>query len=118
MPYQLFEIPSLKGHHADVVYADPENSNAPAYSHYAFTIGASANANELMDRRGIWFSQLRPWEDLFHKFPYVREMLEQKKAYFPGGSVLNNSKDLNPTFRINTVMRLGALEILGNIFSG
>lgn len=118
MPYHLFEIPSLDGHHTDVVYADPENSNAPAYSHYAFTIGASANANELMDRRGIWFSQLRPWEDLFHKFPYVREMLEQKKAYFPGGSVLNNSKDLNPTFRINTVMRLGALEILGNIFSG
>lgn len=118
MPYHLFEIPSLNGQHADIVYADPENPTALAYSHYAFTIGASANANELINWRGIWFKDLRPWEDLFHKFPYVREMLYQKKAYFPGKSVLNNNKDLNPTFRVNTVMRLGALEILGNIFSG
>lgn len=82
MPYHLFEIPSLDGHHADVVYADPENTNAHAYSHYAFTIGASANANDLISWRGIWFSDLRPWEDLFHKFPHVREMLDQKKSIF------------------------------------
>lgn len=53
MSYYLFEIPSVNGDHADLVLADPDNPNAPAYYHYAFTIGAPANPNELTQRRDL-----------------------------------------------------------------
>ena len=119
MSYYLFEIPSLSGHHADIVLADPDNPNVPAYSHYAFTIGTPANPNELTQRRGIPFSSFRDWEKLSNKLNIdnIEEVLTPQKAYFPGGSVLGE-QDLNPAFQANTAMRLGALELLANIFSG
>ncbi|HEY9608962.1 DEAD/DEAH box helicase [Allocoleopsis sp.] len=116
MSYYLFEIPSVSGHHTDLVLADPDNPNAPAYSHYAFTIGTPANPNELTQRRGIPFGSFRDWEKLSSNFD-IEEMLTSQKAYLPGGSVLGE-KDLNPAFQANTAMRLGALELLANIFSG
>jgi len=116
MSYYLFEIPSVSGHHADLVLADPDNPNAPAYSHYAFTIGTPANPNELTQRRGIPLGSFRDWEKLSGNFN-VEEMLTPEKAYLPGGSVLEE-KDLNPAFQANTAMRLGALELLANLFSG
>lgn len=116
MSYYLFEIPSESGHRADLVLADPENSNAPAYSHYAFTIGSPANPNELTQRRGIPFDSFRDWEKLSNYFN-IEEMLTPEKAYLPGESVLGE-EDLNPAFQANTAMRLGALELLANIFSG
>lgn len=116
MSYCLFEIPSVSGHHADLVLADPDNPNAPAYSHYAFTIGTPANPNELTQRRGIPFGSFRNWEKLSGDFN-IEEMLSPEKSYLPGGSVLGE-KDLNPAFQANTAMRLGALELLANIFSG
>jgi superfamily II DNA or RNA helicase len=117
MSYYLFEIPSVSGQHADLVLADPDNPNAPAYSHYAFTIGTPANPNELTQRRGIPFGSFRNWEKLFKEFPGFEQMLVPAKAYLPGSSVLEE-EDLNPTFRVKTAMRLGALELLANIFSG
>ncbi len=114
MPYRLFEIPSFKNCYADLVLADPENPSAPAYSHYAFTIGSLAESNELTKRRGVQFSSFRNWEELSNNFS-IEQMLE--KEYIPGGSVLEE-KDLNPEFQIDTVMRLGSLELLANIFSG
>ncbi|MGA9378766.1 MAG: hypothetical protein WBV73_08355, partial [Phormidium sp.] len=116
MSYYLFEIPSVSGHHADLVLADPENPNAPAYSHYAFTIGSPANPNELTQRRGIPFDSFRDWEKLSNDLN-IEEMLTPERAYLPGESVLGE-EDLNPAFQANTVMRLGALELLANIFSG
>jgi superfamily II DNA or RNA helicase len=116
MSYHLFEIPSVDGHHSDLVLADPDNPNAPAYSHYAFTIGTPANPNELTQRRGIPFSSFRDWEKLSSNFN-IEEMLTPKKAYLPGSSVLEE-KELDPAFQAKTAMRLGALELLANIFSG
>lgn len=116
MSYYLFEIPSVNGYHSDLVLADPDNPNAPAYSHYAFTIGTPANPNELTQRRGIPLGSFRDWEKLSGNFN-IEEMLTPQKAYLPGGSVLEE-KDLNPAFQSNTAMRLGALELLANIFSG
>jgi superfamily II DNA or RNA helicase len=116
MSYYLFEIPSENGCHADLVLADSDNPNAPAYSHYAFTIGTPANPNELTQRRGIPFGSFRDWEKMSSNFN-IEEMLTPEKAYRPGCSVLEE-KDLNPAFQANTAMRLGALELLANIFSG
>ncbi|MDZ8140477.1 MAG: DEAD/DEAH box helicase [Nostoc sp. DedQUE04] len=117
MAYQLFEIPSVDGKDADLVIADPENPDAPAYTHYSYTIGTTANKNELTQRRGIPFGSFRDWDNLFSRFKDVEKRIAQSEEYYPGESVIG-SKTLNPNFRVNTIMRLGALELLANIFSG
>jgi superfamily II DNA or RNA helicase len=118
MPYQVFEIPSTSDNHqVDIVLADPENPDSPAYSHYAYTIGATSNINELKQKRGIPFNSFRKWDDIFNKFPKLQQRLTESKEYYPGESVLEYDKPNTDFYRI-TVMRLGALELLANIFSG
>src|SRR6266540_150873 len=124
MAYQIYEVPSDSGNYVDIVYADAENPNTPAYTHYAFTIGTTANRNELIQRRGILFQSLRDWNDIFQKFPEFEQKLSKSLddypnalAYYPGESVLGQSS-VSPDFMKRTVMRLGALELLANIFSG
>ena len=51
MTYQLFEIPSTSSNYVDLVFADPDNLDAPAYVHYSYTIGTTANKNDLTQRR-------------------------------------------------------------------
>ncbi len=116
MSYYLFEIPSASGNHGDIVLADPDSPDALSYSHYAFTIGTPANPNDLKQRRGILFESFRDWEQLSNNWD-IEKMLTPEKAYLPGESVLGEN-DFNPAFRAHTAMRLGALELLANIFSG
>jgi hypothetical protein len=117
MSYHIYEVPSDSGKYVDIVYADAENPNTPAYTHYAFTIGTTANRNELIQRRGILFQSLRDWNGIFQKFPECKHKLLKSVSYYPGESVLGQSS-INPDFLKRTVMRLGALELLANIFSG
>ena len=117
MSYHIYEVPSDSGRYVDIVYADAENPNTPAYTHYAFTIGTTANRNELIQRRGILFQSLRDWNGVFQKFPELKHKLSNSVPYYPGESVLGQSS-VSPDFMKRTVMRLGALELLANIFSG
>jgi superfamily II DNA or RNA helicase len=116
MPYQIFEIPSGENHQVDIVLADPENPDSPAYCHYAYTIGATTNINELKEKRGISFNSFRNWDYIFDKFPEVKQRLTESQGYYPGESVLQYDK-LDTGFYRTTVMRLGALELLANVFS-
>lgn len=117
MSYQVFEIPCGDNHQVDIVLADPENPDSPAYSHYAYTIGATTNINELKQKRGIPFNSFRNWDYIFNKFPKVEQRVTESEGYYPGESVLEYDK-LDTDFYSTTVMRLGALELLANIFSG
>ncbi|MBW4525566.1 MAG: hypothetical protein KME18_10275 [Phormidium tanganyikae FI6-MK23] len=114
----LFEIPSADGCDADIVFVrDQENPNDPVYTHYAFTRGSTASNNEIRQRRGIPLDNFRSWERFIREFPEIEERLSNSIEYSPGESVLSSASD-DPNFHINTVMRLGALEVLANIFSG
>ena len=117
MTYQLFEIPSSSGNYVDLVLADPDNPDAPAYVHYSYTIGTTANKNDLTQRRGIPFGSFRNWENLFDRFPKVENRIGQSKGYYPGESVIGSDAP-HPNSKVNTIIRLGSLEILANIFSG
>ncbi|MHC5748548.1 MAG: hypothetical protein ACYTXT_43255, partial [Nostoc sp.] len=114
----LFEIPSSDGYHADVIFVrDQNNPDDPVYTHYAFTRGTTANPNQIRQRRGIPFNNFRAWEWFCTEFPNVEQQLDDSKEYYPGESVLGSLQQVDPDFQVNTVMRLGALEILANIFS-
>ncbi len=114
----IFEIPSANGYEADIVFVrDQENPDDPVYTHYAFTRGSTASNNEIRQQRGIPLDNFRNWDWFIREFPEIEEQLSSSTEYSPGESVLRSPSEY-PDFHINTVMRLGALEVLANIFSG
>jgi len=117
MSHYLFEIPSSTGKAVDIVVADPDNTDVLAYTHYAYTVGTAAKEAEVKSRRGIPFGNLRDWEQLLSDFPEIKNKIESRAEYYPGQSVIEEGAT-DPNFHVNTVMRLGALELLANIFSG
>ena len=116
MAYQLLEVPSHSGGFTDIVVADPENTHAPAYTHYAYTVGTTGKSTEIQQRRGIALKNMRKWEYMFEAFPELQKALNNSEEYYAGKSVIKN--DFPHNFNIDAVMRLGAIELLGNIFSG
>jgi len=117
MTYRLFEIPSESGNHADVVWADPSSGDRNAYTHLAYTIETTDSENSVLDRRGIRFKNLRRRGMIKEKFPYLLLRLKEGRAYYVGESVLEKN-ELKHQHHIKTVLRLGALELLANIYSG
>lgn len=114
----LFEIPSSDGYHSDLVFVrDPNNGSDRFFTHYSYTRGATANINEITDRRGIPSNNFRSWSWYEMEFPEVMQRIYNSQEYYVGESVLGVS-EIDQDFRVNTAMRLGALEILANIFSG
>ena len=114
----LFEIPSADGYHSDVVFVrDPNNGSDPFFTHYSYTRGATANINEITERRGIPGYNFRSWHWYETEFPETMQRICDSRDYTPGESVLEASP-IDQDCYINTVMRLGALEILANISSG
>jgi superfamily II DNA or RNA helicase len=117
MTYKLFEIPSESGEHADVVLADANSRDRNAYTHLAYTIETTDSENSVLERRGIRFKNLRDWKRIKEKFPSVLSRFKENRAYYPGEGVLEEN-ELHPKHYIKTVLRLGALELLANIYSG
>lgn len=117
MTYRLFEIPSESGNHADVVWADPSSGDRNAYTHLAYTIETTDSENSVLDGRGIRFKNLRRRGMIKEKFPDLLLRLKEGRAYYVGESVLEKN-ELKHQHHIKTVLRLGALELLANIYSG
>lgn len=117
MTYRLFEIPSENGSHTDIVWADPSSSDRNAYTHLAYAIETTDSENSVIDRRSIRFKNLRHWQTIKEKFPNVLSRFKEELAYYAGESILE-STDPKPSYSVQTVLRLGALELLGNIYSG
>lgn len=114
----VFEIPSSDGYHSDVVFVrDPNSGSDRFFTHYSYTRGATANINDITDRRGIPGNNFRSWDWYESEFPEVMQRIYNSQEYFAGESVLGASS-IDQDFYVNTAMRLGALEILANIFSG
>ncbi|MCL1469009.1 DEAD/DEAH box helicase [Argonema galeatum] len=117
MIYRLFEIPSESGYHADVVWADTSSSDRNAYTHLAYAIETTDSENSVLDRRGIRFKNLRRRGMIKEKFPDLFSRLKEGRAYYVGESVLSENT-FDPQHQVKTVLRLGALELLANIYSG
>ncbi|PSB44762.1 hypothetical protein C7B67_22235 [filamentous cyanobacterium Phorm 6] len=117
MTYRLFEIPSESGNHADVVWADPSSFDRNAYTHLAYTIETTESENSVLNGRGIRFKNLRHWKIIKEEFPDVWLRFKENHIYYAGESVLEKN-ELKHQHHIQTVLRLGALELLANIYSG
>lgn len=117
MTYRLFEIPSESGNHGDVVWADPSSVDRNAYTHLAYTIETTDSENSVLNGRGIRFKNLRHWKKIKEEFPDLWLRFKENHTYYAGESVLEKN-ELKHQHHIKTVLRLGALELLANIYSG
>ncbi len=119
MSYQLFEIPSGDKNkpQVDVVWADISTPDRRAYNHLAYTVETDGTEKNVLEKRGLQFKHIRDWDQLKVNSPEILEALKQGDTYYPGKSVLGNS-EIIPDHQIRTVLRIGALELLANIYSG
>lgn len=118
--YEFFEIPETRSpDQADVVLADLSDPNSRCFTHYAYAIGSSERQwGRLAERRGIDLSLLRNWSDFQARNADASEQLRRGETYWPGKSALCDQNIDSDTKCRNTALRLGALELLANLFSG
>ncbi len=118
MAYDFFEIPTHDGRNIDIVFADPTQPPMPSFVHYGYAVGsAAASWPELTVRRGIPLAELRNWKQFAQRHPLAAERLGSGRGYTPGESVLRAAA-VPSEYSSHTAMRLGALELIANIFSG
>lgn len=118
MAYDFFEIPSFEGDSVDLVYADPNQPLAPAFVHYGYAVGTTTSTwTQLSSRRSIPLTHLRSWAQYGQRHPEAAARLQGGIGYVPGEGVLRSRAD-TVHHAAHTAMRLGALELIANIFSG
>lgn len=117
MSYNLFEIPSESGHHTDIVWADPQNTDRNAYTHHSYTIETTDIESEVLDKRGIRLRNFRNWQLIKEKNPQVLSSFKENRGYYIGESVLSQNC-IDDHSQAKTVLKLGALELLANLYSG
>ena len=118
MPARVYAIPNYEGTRVDLVLCDPANQAFSGTLHYSYAI--AADAEDIQQRRTFPWQSIRDFGDARFqaKQRSAIQRILQGQPYRPGEGVL----DLDPLPGLNTdhktVMRLGALELLGNIASG
>jgi superfamily II DNA or RNA helicase len=117
MAFRVYAIPSYQGDAVDLVALDPMNTapSTPGIVHYSYAVAAR---DGVVDRRAVVWTTLRDFASGYSaKQPATIERLTSEAAYRPGEGVLDSG---TPDFgsQLNTVIRLGALELLANLHAG
>jgi superfamily II DNA or RNA helicase len=119
MPYHLYIIRSESFAHSDIVWADTKSPDRDAYTHLAYVIEAPDNKHKILDRRGIRFRNLRHWtqSDFRENIKDDLAKFQNEESYNIGECVLSKEVIKHKHY-IGTVLKLGSLEILANLYSG
>ncbi len=120
MPPQVFAVPSHSGSSTDLLFCNPEDPNARGVFHYAYAVNADKDA---IARRMLHWTKTRDFigsqpGSYASRHPAVIARLTARDAYCPGEGVLGRPERSTDGTDHDTIMRLGALEMLGNISSG
>ncbi|MGI0482795.1 hypothetical protein ACN4EE_18665 [Geminocystis sp. CENA526] len=108
MSYNLFEIPSESGNHADIVLADPQNTDRNTYTHHSYTIETTDIESEVLDKRGIRLRNFRNWQLIKEKNPQVLGSFKENRGYYIGESVLSQNC-IDHHSQAKTVLKLGLI---------
>jgi hypothetical protein len=115
MEHGIYALPNFRNTHTDFIFCDPTQPETNGVLHYAFAVAAGKDAAK---RRLFPWSGVRDFPGAYSReHPEATKRLAESKPYTPGECVLGAGL---PSFATDqdTVMRLGALELLGNISSG
>lgn len=116
MPFKVYPIPNFTNTGLDLVFADTTAANSQCIVHYAFTVGADKG---VVDRRSMTFTQIRDFAGAYQgQHPQIMIRLTKGQGYRPGECVLDREDLPDSDSDHDAIMRLGALELLGNISSG
>ena len=117
MAHKVFAIPNFRGTAVDLMLCNTSDPNAIGVVHYAYTVGAEEDA---VKKRTFPWAKVRDdfGGDYARHYPETITRLKDGVAYRPGEEALD-SED-GPSFATDhdTIMRLGALELLANLSSG
>ena len=116
MPYQVFSIPNFRNTAVDLILCNPADPNSNGVLHYAYTVGAESDA---VSKRSIPWAKMQDFAgDYGRKHPETIERLKNQRGYCPGEGVLESGDGSTDGTDQDTIMRLGALELLANLSSG
>ncbi len=116
MPHQVFAIPNFQDTAVDLIFCNPADANSNGVVHYAYAVGAESDA---IFRRTVPWAKSQDFAGEYgKKHPKVIERLRNKMGYVPGESVLEQPDGSTSDTDQDTLMRLGALELLANLSSG
>ncbi len=116
MVHKVFAIPNFNDTALDLVLCNVSDPNANGVVHYAYTVGAEENA--LSKRTFPWVKTREFAGEYGKKHPKVIKRLSDGVAYCPGEEVLNSDDGTNFATHNDTIIKLGALELLANLSSG
>jgi len=115
---QVFPIPNYTDTSIDLLLCDPTDNKpgSKGVVHYAYTVGADKDA---VTRRSLPWVQTQDFAGAYRKeHPEVIERLRTGRGYRPGEGVLDRPQGPTAEAEHDAIIRLGALELLGNISSG
>lgn len=116
MAHKVFAIPNFRGTAEDLVVCNVSDPNADGVVHYAYTVGAEDDA---ISRRSFPWAKTQDFAgDYGRKHPEIIKRLQEGIAYSPGEGVLDSEDGSTFATDNDTIMRLGALELLANLSSG
>ncbi|HZZ44509.1 MAG TPA: DEAD/DEAH box helicase [Tepidisphaeraceae bacterium] len=116
MAYKIFPIPNFEGDAVDLFFCNTSDPNSNGVVHYAYTVAAEDHA---IPRRMFPWAKVRDFQGEFGKrHPTTIKRLKEGRAYRPGEGVLESEDGSTFSTDHDTIMRLGALELLANISSG
>lgn len=111
-------MPNYTGTSVDFLLCDPDDNKPGSQGivHYAYTVGADKDA---VTRRSMPWVQTQDFSGAYRKeHPEVVERLRAGRGYRPGEGVLDRPQGPTAEAEHDAIIRLGALELLGNISSG
>ncbi|MEW6038140.1 MAG: DEAD/DEAH box helicase [Pseudomonadota bacterium] len=112
MAYKFYELFNRGGRYSDVIIANSESPDLNCFVHYAYAMPSADRPEGVPGKRGIPLREFCDWKNN----QSAAQVVTNGPYYFPGRSALKGDK--NPNTQVDTVMRLGALELLANISSG
>src|SRR3954454_19372712 len=116
MGHKVFAIPNYRGDAVDLMFCNTADPNSNGVVHYAYAVAAEDQA---VARRTFPWAKVRDFAGEYgRQNPSVIKRLTDGAAYRPGEAVLDSNGGATFETDQDTVMRLGALELLGNISSG
>ncbi len=116
MPHQVFSIPNFRNTAVDLILCNPADPNSNGVLHYAYTVGAESDA---VSKRSIPWAKMQDFAGEYgRQHPETIERLKNQRGYYPGEGVLESPDGSTDGTDQDTIMRLGALELLANLSSG
>ena len=120
MAIQVFSIPNYTNTRVDLLLCDPTDTKPGSQGivHYSYTVGADKDKDAVTRRSMPWVETQEFTGAYRKKHPEVIDRLQTGLGYRPGEGVLDRPVGPTAETEHDAIIRLGALELLGNISSG